>query len=306
MLEQLTVRNFQKHKKLVLEFSSTVTTLVGPTDCGKSAIIRALRWVALNQPGGFSFLRSGARGVSVELVVDGQKITRLRQPASNAYYHGEEAFVSFGAGVPAPIASFLNVSEYNFQDQHDSPFWLTLSAGQVSKELNKIVDLEIIDTSLKNIASEVRRQSLVVELTQERLTEAKQERQSLRWVQDCARDMQDLDQLEQQCSLLRTKIEKLASNRNTIQKIKSNQQKFRHVPDLVRRQQEIEKLAAAKKALQSSVSRLTSSINFVTVYQQRLNQFRKSCAEVQQELDRQRQEGQCPLCGGAWNERKRK
>ena len=55
MLIQLVIENFQSHEKTALEFCSGINTIVGSSNSGKSAILRALYWVVYNKPGGFGF-----------------------------------------------------------------------------------------------------------------------------------------------------------------------------------------------------------------------------------------------------------
>lgn len=55
---KLRIQNFQAHKDTTIEFDR-ITTIVGPSDIGKSAVLRALKWVAKNEPNGTSFVRDG-------------------------------------------------------------------------------------------------------------------------------------------------------------------------------------------------------------------------------------------------------
>lgn len=55
---KLRIQNFQAHKDTTIEFDC-ITTIVGPSDIGKSAVLRALKWVAKNEPKGTSFVRDG-------------------------------------------------------------------------------------------------------------------------------------------------------------------------------------------------------------------------------------------------------
>ena len=77
MLEKLRIINFQKHEDLTVSFDDRITTIVGPSDVGKSAVLRALRWVLTNQPDGSGFIREGEKNASVVLRVDGRTICLL-------------------------------------------------------------------------------------------------------------------------------------------------------------------------------------------------------------------------------------
>jgi len=45
MINSLTIQNFQSHKNTTLEFDNGINIIIGQSDSGKTAIIRALNWV---------------------------------------------------------------------------------------------------------------------------------------------------------------------------------------------------------------------------------------------------------------------
>lgn len=154
MIESVSLQNFQAHRRLRLEFDPGITTIVGRSDVGKSAIIRAIRWAATNQPGGDQFITTGTRGTTVTLQVDGRVIKRKRGGSVNSYHLDGEEYKAFGRGVPGPVVTVLNMGGVCWQGQHDAPFWFSETAGEVSRKLNSIVNLSIIDTTLANMQSE--------------------------------------------------------------------------------------------------------------------------------------------------------
>lgn len=184
MITKLVIRNFQAHEKLVIDLDPHVTTVVGQSDKGKSAVLRALRWVALNQPGGEAFIRDGEDKATVTVEADGKVITRTKGKGVNTYHIGDKEFKAFGSDVPPEIAALLNVSELNFQGQHDGPFWFSETAGEVSRKLNEIINLGVIDSVLAFLGGRVREAGSRVTLTEERVTAAKTERARLDAVGD--------------------------------------------------------------------------------------------------------------------------
>lgn len=157
-LDGIRIQNFQCHERLALRFRENVTVLVGKTDAGKSAIIRALRWVLTNKPQGEAHVREGADYCRVQIKLGDKVITRERGKSLNAYTMDDEEFKSFSSNVPDTILHHSRVSDINFQGQHDAPFWFTLSPGEVGKQLNAIVDLEVID----NIVTATKRRVLAI------------------------------------------------------------------------------------------------------------------------------------------------
>ena len=50
MLKSLKIRNFESHRNTQLNFHPGVNVIVGESDQGKTAILRALEWVLFNRP----------------------------------------------------------------------------------------------------------------------------------------------------------------------------------------------------------------------------------------------------------------
>jgi DNA repair protein SbcC/Rad50 len=184
VFEKLTLRNFQSHQSRTIEFESAVTVFIGPTDAGKSAIIRALRWVCLNRAPK-NHIRFGAKSAKAILYVDGHSIIRA-QGNQNYYSLDGEILRAFSRSVPNEVAKILNIDSDNFQRQHDPLFWISLPAPQVTKELNQIVDLSIIDKTLTKAQAKVRKHKSEVEISRERLALAKQQVAELSWIEDAA------------------------------------------------------------------------------------------------------------------------
>lgn len=182
MLTKLILRNFQKYEKFIVDLNQPITIIVGPTDAGKSSLLRALWWVCTNNPSGDEFIKKGEAYAKVILKADRRIYTRRKGSNQNYYRLGTKVYRAFGSSVPPDVSTGLNIRETNFQDQHDRPFWFSLSPGQVSKELNQIVNLESIDKTLGKIASRVRSSKWAVEATRKRFEEVRQAKKELAWV----------------------------------------------------------------------------------------------------------------------------
>jgi exonuclease SbcC len=161
MIQSLEITNFQSHAETELEFNPGVNVIIGSSDSGKTAIIRALRWVIWNRPSGDS-IRSHWGGItSVKLETeDAIIITRSKDKDDKYISHitGEQdlEFKAFGTSVPEEISSLLNINEINLQQQLDSPFLLSETPGEVAKHFNKVAKLDKIDTANQNINGWIR------------------------------------------------------------------------------------------------------------------------------------------------------
>jgi len=176
MITNLTIRNFQVHKKLSIDFDPHITCIVGATDKGKSSIIRAIKWACTNRPSPDQFIRNGTEFVSVELTVDDNTIKRKKSKKENCYIiNSEKEFKAIRTDVPEEISTLLNVSAVNFQSQHDSPFWLSIAPGEVSRQLNGVINLDRIDNLMSSASSEVRKKKTEIQIIDDRIAEKRLE-----------------------------------------------------------------------------------------------------------------------------------
>ena len=56
MLQTIQIHNFQSHENSQLDLSPGINTLVGDSDCGKSAVMRAILWAITNSPQGDAYV----------------------------------------------------------------------------------------------------------------------------------------------------------------------------------------------------------------------------------------------------------
>ncbi|OZV12957.1 hypothetical protein CIW83_07040 [Tissierella sp. P1] len=108
-IEKVILENFQSHKSSIIEFDDQLNVIVGPSDSGKTAILRGIRWALYNEPSGDYFIREGTSECSVTVIFnDGTKIKRYRNKSKNIYFlydsnNNETKFEGFGTSVPQEI-----------------------------------------------------------------------------------------------------------------------------------------------------------------------------------------------------------
>lgn len=166
MIKNLHVENFQSHENSHVEFAPGVNVVVGTSDGGKSALLRALNWVATNRPTGEAFRsRWGGDTVVTAVLADGGAVERLRSDKKNEYRlfaddpQAESTVLkAVGQDVPAEVAAALRLGDVNIQYQMDSPFLLSRdwSPGRVAEYLNEIVGLDAIDRAQATVDGKLR------------------------------------------------------------------------------------------------------------------------------------------------------
>jgi len=207
------LQNFQSHKDTTVLLSKGVTVLAGESSNGKTAVLRALRWVLTNRPTGIGFVSHWAKKVNAkgEQVLDGtcsvtlevldadgkvNTVSRVRSATSNAYVLNGETLEAVGTDVPPAVLKLLGLKEVNTQSQDDPYFLLTLPAGQVAARLNELVHLDDIDKAFgflhrrKVEANVLLKEDAVDSVEQRRIID------NLKHIPQCEEDFKEIEALQ--------------------------------------------------------------------------------------------------------------
>ena len=152
LLERLRIQGFQSHVDTDLEFDAKSNVVKGDNASGKSAIRRAMLWVLTNKPSGTAFINWGftdSQPCTVSIWYDGHCVTRRRSRDGkvNEYVVDGEVLTAFGVGLPPVVASIFKLDDTNIELQHSALFMLSESAPDMARRLNKLTNLESIDTA---------------------------------------------------------------------------------------------------------------------------------------------------------------
>ncbi len=166
-IKSIELQNFQSHAKTIIEPAGPgfLTVITGPSDSGKTAIIRALKWLLYNQPQGAEFTRTGASMVRVAVdYVGGVTVVRERTASTNRYKilqpgtEKPQVFEGFGSSVPLEVQEITGVRPIKIADQElllnlseqlDPPFLgqKSTTAPARAKILGKLAGTEEIDVA---------------------------------------------------------------------------------------------------------------------------------------------------------------
>lgn len=165
-LYSLSIENFQSHEKTRMQLHPRINALVGDSDCGKSAVMRAILWCITNSPQGLAHVSNWAKNKKgdikgrclVQVDAQGGVVTRIREPEYNGYHldpvddispvECSRDFEALRTDVPAEIAEALNIGPVNIQRQLDPPFLISATPGEAARYINGLVDLQVIDEAL--------------------------------------------------------------------------------------------------------------------------------------------------------------
>jgi len=297
VIHSIRIRDFQKHRKKTIKFDSDVTTIVGSSGTGKTAILRALKWVLTNHPRGDAFIHHDASKASVSLRIDDHRISR-RRGKGNTYHLDGSKFQAFGNNTPDEIARIINVSDLNFQGQHDaSGFWFSMSPGEVSRQLNSIVDLSIMDSTLANLASMLRATSAEEKVIQSRLDAGQQARDALKETKRMDEELKVVERLEQRhewAAVCAGRLSDLIEQALSVQAIKDRAaQRLSRGQKLIKT---LEKLGLSLSKVKGHREQLSSVVHQIQAERTRKKTARQQARELEEELH-QLIGDTCPLCG---------
>lgn len=177
-IKSIFLEDFQSHAKTKLELAppGELTVIVGPTDSGKTAIVRALRLLFYNVPQGADYVRVGRSTATVAVEMsDGTKVARERSKSVNRYRiarPGESArvFEGFGNAVPLEIQEVTGVRTIsigetldlalNLSEQLDGPFLgKSISGPARAKILGALAGTEEVDEAQRALSTDLFRAS---------------------------------------------------------------------------------------------------------------------------------------------------
>lgn len=210
---RLTIENFQSHAHTTIEPAPAgeLTVLTGPNDAGKTAVIRALRWLWFNVPYGTDFIRVGCTfaRVTVEMA-SGWTVIRERTKSRNRYITidpaaGRQEYEGFGSEVPLEVQEALGIRpvsigdvsfRLNLAEQLDGPFLgSSISAGARAKVLGKLAGTEAVDVASKTLGTDLYRRGQEEKGLAERLDGLQQQIEEYAWVPDLGERIERLEEL---------------------------------------------------------------------------------------------------------------
>lgn len=269
MIEKIILHNFQCHKDVTLELGRS-TVLLGDSDCGKSAVLRALYWVIYNNPlidrpapqnfyvsywaqkktkSGFKF--KDDEYTSVTVIVDGHTIERKRSNTFNGYYVDGVMYEALRTNVPEEVTNIFNIASASVQQQMDSPFLLTATPGEASQYLNSLAHLECVDEILTIAKKKALDTSAKVDSTNEEIAQLEKEISTYGWVSKA-------EVLYDKATKLTPKIEKLKTQLDAINKTIAEYKSIPNYP-------EIPKWLEGKD-FESQINKLQMDIDLVNRY----------------------------------------
>lgn len=241
-IKKVILENFQSHKYTVLEFNEQLNVIVGPSDSGKTAILRGIRWVLYNEPSGDYFIREGENHCSVTIEFsDGIKVKRFRSRSKNIYYlynsdNDEIVFEGFGTSVPDEIINATGIKKIildkdlskpiNLSDQLEGAFLLSEKGSTRASSIGRLVGVNIIDDTIRDTLRDIRSLSVKKKSIEERVSKLEEELSQYEYLEELKRRIEKISHIRNE---IFTKEKLLTIYKNSHEKLQQLQKEKEEV-----------------------------------------------------------------------------
>ncbi|HOV26976.1 MAG TPA: AAA family ATPase [Pseudobacteroides sp.] len=270
IIAKVKIENFQSHENTTIDFHSGLNIITGPSDNGKSAIIRAIKWVLFNEPRGTDFIRQGTSGARVTIEMDnGNSIIRERTAGKNRYTviypDGEpKVFEGFGNDIPQEVVEAHGItkayldssisSSLNIAEQLEGPFLLSETGSVRAKAIGRLIGLHIIDRAIKNTNVDLRRENQFKDKTSSELDEVESKLKEYEFLKEVEERLEKSDRIIQDITKELDRKKKLETNLKSIISIEAD---YNVQSNIVKRLQKLERYELCLKNIEIVNEKLT-------------------------------------------------
>ena len=316
-ITELTLHNYRGYKHTVIPITSGLNVLYGEGGHGKSALVKAIRWCLLDErQKRFArkgiLTKSGNIKTNEEVYVQanfntGEVIRRGADSTTpNLYWigHVDKPFEEWGdpiknfKTVPDEVLKIINLSSVNVGKQFDLHFLLSQKGSEIAKDLNKMVNLEIIDSSQSNAKHFVTKVKREKESTEFNLVKYEKDLGSYDYLDAMGKALEEMEETEKRISESKDTMREVGLLLNTLDETAEYRGKYENtlsfrssVEATQELDEEIETLSSKRAIVASTVSQLrqnkdlkhkyTKAINFKDVVTE-ISVFTKQCAELEE------------------------
>jgi len=285
-ITSVVIENFQSHEKSELEFVNGLNVIVGPSDQGKSAVIRAIKWVLFNEPRGNEFIRNSANYARVEVQFNnGYRIIRERSSSKNRYtvinIQGEaKVFEGFGNDVPEEVKAVHGIYKVlidadssvclNIGEQLEAPFLISETGSTKAKAIGRLTGVHVLDNAIRECISDIKRESQL-------LVKYKKEKNELEGKLDSFKDLENIEKRINKCEVM---LEKIYSLNEKLGKLERYKLEYKKVNDEIKKLFMINKEMKNVESAEKMVELLVSKIKLMT----KLEVLSKKYSEINNEI----------------------
>lgn len=286
MLKSLNIKNYQSWAKGQFNFHPGLNVIIGLSDSGKSAIIRALRWLVWNRPLGNEFQSDWGGETVVDLITtEGIAISRSQDKNGNEKTYAlstlDKPLKAFGTDVPKEISDALNINDINLHQQQDSFFLLKDTPGEVAAHFNKIANLEKIGIAQSNIKKWINSINSTIVYKTEDLKKEKEKLLKYDFIETLEIKVKELEDLESKLNLERKNRQEIQNIIDDIAELKSEVEQEKEILKIELTLNQVLELVDKKKKEEEERDELQNLVdNLIELQEQLTNEKEAIPAEI--------------------------
>ena len=168
------IKDYQIIKNASLDFIPGLNVIIGPSNNGKTSILKAIKASAFTVPGATP-IRAGQSSYIVGISYNGHTVILQKGNKESVYLVDGEKYTKFGTTTPSAVADALNIRELvlngnkeqlNFWDQMNYPFLLDKSSVELFRFIIDSGDNDKISNVLKSMVSDRQQLSKTIDMIQ--------------------------------------------------------------------------------------------------------------------------------------------
>src|SRR5699024_6283239 len=260
-IKKIILENFQSHKYTEFELNEKLNIIVGPSDSGKTAIIRGIKWALYNEPAGDFFIREGQNKVSVSLIFsDNTQLTRYRTKTKNVYEliynNGEELRLEgFGTGVPEEIKEAIGIykinldgketSSINLAEQLEGSFLLSEKTSTRASAVGQLVGVDVIDDALREVLKDTRTLNVTKKNLEEHMNHLRDEIKSFDYLKELKTTINKASNIKEKLIEFQNLVDKLNNSFETLKEIYDEMSKLQKIINRLNRLNDIDEILSS-------------------------------------------------------------
>ncbi|NMW85873.1 AAA family ATPase [Peptoniphilus sp. AGMB00490] len=279
-IKKIELHNFQSHDYTEMEFDRGLNVILGNSDVGKTAILRAIKWALYNEPKGDYFIRQGEKDVSVKITFsNGVIVERSKTPSKNSYFFvdssgNEMRFEGFGVDVPKEITDATNMYKVpldnsnnktilNIAQQLDGPFLLNEQGSLRASAIGRLIGVNYVDDALRTVVRDNKRVNQeIAELIKNR-DELKEELEKFNYIKDYKEKFKKITEIRNKIKNLQERLnlsiklkETLDKNKIELDEITNLVKKFKSLNDLEKIASKLENFIFKKNSFENYLKKI--------------------------------------------------
>jgi exonuclease SbcC len=225
-ITQVVLENFQDHEHTVIDFVNGINLVVGSSDAGKSAILRAINFVFHNNLKGESFIRHGSTECKVSVKFsDGVEVCRIKGGDTNSYIltdidNNKHSFSKIGTSVPDEIKKQLGQPPLDdkkrpisYADQMSNLFLVDLSPTDLPRTLSELTGIQNLQMAAENLSKNARSYDRIIKDKNDKIEKLEKDLDNYSYV---VKDLEAIESIEKSLETINKNVEKTKKARNFI------------------------------------------------------------------------------------------